>query len=363
MLYDGRVIAICGPIAERGVPASGGYEAANQRLHRAICNRGWSCVLFAYPSVKNLNAFLKSVSYAAFFMRMFCALRKLPLGSVLHFTPLCRQFILPELLIALFARKRCSRIIIDLRAGRKDVDFRRFGCFYQFIFRRLIDFADVVTVEGRRYIQFIHDLRPSVPVHYLPNFLNDDELPIELVQRSRGPVHFTYVGSVNFAKGVDHAIKLVAGVAAQNIEVRLDLFGPIDPKIKSRLEALASKYDWIVLHGARPFEVIRASLANADFFIFLTAWKGEGHSNALTEAMSQGAIPIVTDHGFNKDVVGALGILVEERDFLEGAVHKAASLIRDINTRSRQSAALLNRTTQKFSESAITKTLEQIYFK
>ena len=40
------------------------------------------------------------------------------------------------------------------------------------------------------------------------------------------------------------------------------------------------------------------------FFLFPSQNKFEGHSNALTEAMAFGLVPITSNYGFNKTVVG-----------------------------------------------------------
>ena len=77
---------------------------------------------------------------------------------------------------------------------------------------------------------------------------------------------------------------------------------------------------WITYTGALPPERIYAHLDQAHYFIFLSLWRGEGHSNALTEAMARGCVPIVTRHGFSADVVETCGHIVDDREKIEGAV-------------------------------------------
>ena len=38
----------------------------------------------------------------------------------------------------------------------------------------------------------------------------------------------------------------------------------------------------------------------------------EGHSNALTEAMALGVVPICSNRGFNQSVVGECGVILSE---------------------------------------------------
>jgi len=51
-------------------------------------------------------------------------------------------------------------------------------------------------------------------------------------------------------------------------------------------------------------------IANHFFFVSDDLTIGEGHSNALTEAMDAGLVPICSDHGFNRDVIGNCGFLL-----------------------------------------------------
>ena len=46
------------------------------------------------------------------------------------------------------------------------------------------------------------------------------------------------------------------------------------------------------------------------FFVFPTTHLGEGHSNALSESMAYGVVPIVADNGFNKDIVINAGVVM-----------------------------------------------------
>ena len=45
-------------------------------------------------------------------------------------------------------------------------------------------------------------------------------------------------------------------------------------------------------------------------FLFPTKWPGEGQSNSLIEAMQNGLIPVVSNQGFNEDVVADCGVIL-----------------------------------------------------
>ena len=49
---------------------------------------------------------------------------------------------------------------------------------------------------------------------------------------------------------------------------------------------------------------------------------GEGHSNALTEAMAEGLVPLCADNGFNRSVIGDCGRIFDRN--ADGAAYAEA---------------------------------------
>lgn len=356
-----RTVALVGPIAVPGTPAAGGFEAANARLIQLLARLGVNSVALPYPSVKEAGKLRKAWAYWTALHRIEGRIRSLPAGTIVHFTPLARQFLCGELWLARIAAAHGRKVVIDLRAGTKDIDFVNRSFVYRMLFRRLIACADVVAVEGERYINFVRGVRPGLPVYYLPNFLPDADIPVAPVQRHKRPIRFVYAGSVNEAKGVAEATRLVAAVAAAGFGVRFDVFGRIQPSFIERLRKEAGGAPWLVLHGPQPFNIIRDALAEAHFFAFLSQWDGEGHSNALTEAMSQGAIPIITDHGFNVHVAGPDAIVVGDRKETGPILARVQGLCDSPVEMAARSARLIARVRERYSESAVVTTLEAIY--
>ena len=59
-------------------------------------------------------------------------------------------------------------------------------------------------------------------------------------------------------------------------------------------------------------EKLKEHLKDKHFYIFPTTEPHEGHSNAMTEAMAWGLIPIATPQGFNRSVVDNQDLIVSE---------------------------------------------------
>lgn len=352
-----------GPIAEPGRPAAGGFEAANRRTIDLLKRKGFNVLELPYSvaGARYSHGIAKVFRHSKRFRALEALLQNAPPGDLLHLTPLYKHFLLWEVPFLRRARKLNLRVLVDLRAGQADRYYDRFGSLYRLAFRHLLAQADVVAVEGERYIPFVKRLRPDVPVYYLPNFLPDADIPMTPSKRQPVPIRFAYVGSVNEAKGVLHSTRLIATLAEAGTAVQFDVLGKVDPAFSDQLKSAANGADWLVLHGPQPYDVIRSALSQAHFFMFLTKWRGEGHSNALTEAMSQGAVPVVTDHGFNRDVVGVDGIVVQDREQLAGAIKGIKALLDDPDELANRAERLVTRVRENYSETRVTNTLKQLY--
>jgi glycosyltransferase involved in cell wall biosynthesis len=100
----------------------------------------------------------------------------------------------------------------------------------------------------------------------------------------------------------------------------LKLVGFADPEFGALLRA-RYREPGIQWYGEIPHDRIRATVRTAHFFIFPTRFVGENHSNALTECMAEGVVPIVSDHGANARIVGEAGAVLSgvanERDYAD----------------------------------------------
>lgn len=354
-------IALVGPIASPGTPAAGGFEAANARLVMLLTALGLHPVTLPYPSVKDAGKLRKAWAYLTAFRSIEACIRRLPSGTILHITPLARQFLCYELRLVRVAAAHGLRVVVDLRAGDQQNEFEARGAYYKARYRALISCADAVFVEGQSYIPFVRSLRSNVSVTYLPNFLPNESLPEAPALRRAGEFRFTYVGAINEQKGVTYAVRLVRELSRRGHRVRFDLFGQAADRYVKLLQDETRMAPWLHLHGPQPFEIIRDTLAQTNFFIFLTTWRGEGHSNALTEAMSQGAIPIVTDHGFNMDVAGPDAIAVVDRTDIGKIAAQVEAIWSDPAESAACSARLVSRVRERYSATSVAATLSALY--
>ncbi len=279
---------------------------------------------------------------------------------VFHITPLCKQFLPFELALVLVARIRRMPVIVDLRAGNQIQLYEERSSVYRVMFRKLLRTADAVTYEGEKYAKFVAGIAPRVARQLLPNFVPSTLPRLKSATPKDRPPVMVYVGQLSESKGVPRALEIFREIRRHEPDARFYLVGAGTCEV-GRLAGMNGKTGHgVILAGSLPFEEIVPLLDAADFFLFLTNFPGEGHSNALTEAMARGCVPICTRHGFNPEVIGRAGIVVES-DMTADAV--AARILHCWGTEEWQemSKEAVHRVRGHFTQAAVAPTLDKIY--
>jgi glycosyltransferase involved in cell wall biosynthesis len=294
-------IHLCGPIAQRGEPARGGYQACNRRTIEGLARAGCEVVALPYPH-PHVRGWRKLGAYAAGFLRLYLRLLALPRGSIFHLTALACHFVWNEWPLLRIARLRGCRIVYDLRAGAGQSQYARRGAAYRLAFRACLRAADELLVEGEALVPFIERVAPGRHVTVLPNHLDTDALP----RREAAPLPdaplLAYVGRIVPEKGVEVLLEAAARLRERGLGVDVCIAGDGAAPYVQRLATTTGRgARWL---GPLSSAAVLALLRRAHFFVFATRHDGEGQSNALTEAMACGCVPIATRHGFNEAVLG-----------------------------------------------------------
>lgn len=135
----------------------------------------------------------------------------------------------------------------------------------------------------------------QTPVVLIPNFINYDEMGFLNRKYEGGVKNILYVGGVTKEKGCDNIIK----VANNFPSISFNLVGLASSEIKN----LANNSNNIVFKGELQGQDLKKEYENADAFMFLSRFWGEGFSNAVAEAMAAGLPCIVTDWAANADQI------------------------------------------------------------
>jgi glycosyltransferase involved in cell wall biosynthesis len=129
-----------------------------------------------------------------------------------------------------------------------------------------------------------------------------------------GPRRLLFVGRLSSAKGVDIAIECCRRLAADGLDVILDVVGegPERASIKQLVARLELR-DRVRLHGGRSFDDVLSFYEQAGVLLLPSAT--EGWPKVLAEAMAFGVPCVATENGLNPWILGeGRGLTAPARD-------------------------------------------------
>ena len=292
-----------GPIAEEGKPAGGGYEAANRKNIDKLRQYGVEVIEFPNPRINYKMGLLGKLTYIKLLFTPFVLLKYKGIEDVIiHHTPLYDNLIIPSLWLLWMANSLHIRILIDIRAGSLIENAKTKSGIWRKSVRYMLNKASLITVEGKSYL---HDI-PSVfninrKICYFPN-LAECENHI-YIPRTHDKINMIYFGRITKLKGVDLLLKMMSLL---DNRFHLYLAGGIADDMEHKL----FRIDGVTYLGMLTPSDLKKVLHKMHIFLFPTKWPGEGQSNSLIEAMQDGLIPVVSNQGFNEDVVADCGVIL-----------------------------------------------------
>lgn len=211
-----------------------------------------------------------------------------------------------ELWLTLIAKMLGYKSLLYLKGG-KIGDYLKSGSRLSLwmLFKNLA-LQRCVFLEGKSDMNLLES-KTNTKLVYFPNYIFMKDLPVS-IQKPKDRIGLCYFGKIVPYKNVDVTIETFNLLADEFKQFHLTIVGggmagsdymdKIDQQIanspfKERIEKV----------GLSSFDYLKKMMGQHHFFLFPTASKCEGHSNALNEAMSQGLIPIVSDYHFNRSIV------------------------------------------------------------
>lgn len=230
-----------------------------------------------------------------------------------------------EYVSALIAKKNKCKFIIHFRCTVPNMVKSKKSIF---VLKRLCNKSDLIMCLNEQTRSFLSELTKTKQV-LIPNFIDGKELILNYEVR-KTIKKAVYVGGVIRTKGCDDIVEL----AKRFPNIEFELIGKADQDMESLVEE--SHLDNITLMGSMSRDKVMEHLYEADVFLFLSRFSGEGFSNALVEAMAIGLPCLVTDWAANKDMVEDKGgIVVGVRD-VDSAV-LALNQMQDYESRKKMS--------------------------
>ena len=275
-------------------------------------------------------------------------------NTVVHCNiPAAPLSIFRELVSLRIAHKKKAKFIVHFRCTVSQSADSKFALL---MLKKIVKKADGVIVLNQASFDYINDHCKKVSyLQIIPNFVD--------IKRNNDNRHFNeriktvlYVGGVVPDKGCDNIVK----VARHFTDIQFKLIGNPSSLIVNMIKNSDIKN--VLLLGEQNREVVDNELANADAFIFLSRFKHEGFSVALTEAMSMGLPCIVTDWAANREQVGKFAhhLVVQEPDLINKVVG-AIKYLDDVNIRREVSIYNRNRVIDNYSPEVIMKKYYAFY--
>ena len=293
-----------GPIAEKGKPAIGGYEAANRKNIDALRNRGIEVIEYRNPTINKKWGLLGKFAYLKLFLYVLVPLKYVGRKDVIAHTTYLHSsfFMLPNAMLSWMMRLCKIKNVLDVRAGSTVELYEHANSIYKYLMRITVECATVVTVEGKKYLNAIPQMTGiEKPMFYFPNLYDCSQIKMGEHNPPATCINLFYFGAIKESKGIPFLLDLISILEEK---FHLYLAGNIETDmLRSRIE----KTDRVHYLGKLNKDELKNEMQKMHFFVFPTMHIGEGQSNSLIEAMGEGLIPVTSSKGFCSDVVADCG--------------------------------------------------------
>ncbi len=178
------------------------------------------------------------------------------------------------------------------------------GISRQIYVRFLLTCFDSISCELGSMRDLLIPINPRTFV--LTNYRNKDPLTACSMGQP-GQVRMVFFARVMREKGVFEAIELGKVLHQSQVDISLDIIGPLCfSESSDRVvfnDELAKHSDFLSYRGSiDPFSV-QSELCRYDVLVFPTRYSGEGFPGSIVDAMMSGLCVICTDWRYNKEIV------------------------------------------------------------
>lgn len=264
--------------------------------------------------------------------------------------PATTTAMLREYINAIITKVFKRKFIIHYRCTVPNLVINKSG---KWIFKKLCNISDEVIVLNNISLEFTKKYtRTNISV--IPNFIEDNKI-LDTKRNIKQQVEtILYTGGVIKSKGCIEIIE----TAKKFPDITFKLAGKVGEEINN-IELSKN----LVLLGVLDKKDLHNELLNADLFMFVSYFSGEGFSNSLLEAMAVGLPCIVSDWAANKDMIENKGGKVVPVKNVNEIINALSKLESDGKVRESQSLWNINKVKNNYSQSIITSMYVDIYDK
>ena len=309
-----------GSLPIKGETPYGGGEIGNMRTIRMLESFGYKVVpvrrlrsassdttfkrIFSFPFRVLINAI------HWFYVLLFGSSKK----SIAHISGFYGNTILIETIQTFIAKLFRYKLVYELRGGGATKYYEEGSKLYRRQFKYIINSADYLFSQGSENEPLLKSLCKT-PIFYYPNCVNSKFYPDYLPVKSTDKVKLLFFGRIEKEKNPLLIVEVAAMLQKKYDNITLSMIGNgqkemLDQVLLAMKDNL--KLGTYELIAGCEHEKLKSLILDKHFYIFPSVQPREGQSNAITEAMSLGIIPIASPQGFNRSTIGDDKLIVED---------------------------------------------------
>lgn len=333
----------------------GGAERGVQRTLELLEDKGYETIRVEKPYIENGR-----INYLFKIFKAVIDLRKLIIefpDALVYIVGFYEKNIFFEDYLISFAKKKGNKTIYEPKNGRFVRAYEEGKRNYRLKVQNILSNVNNVFCQGSSYVEFVNRFYEEKAI-YVPNYVLDRLREPVNQSRPHDIVEIIYFGRVTQTKGIDIALYTVAELVKKGILVRMTIIGGYESTYKEELEEIIGNLsisNVVNFIGPKPFDEIKKYLHNSHYFLFPSNEPDEGHSNSLTEAMAFGVVPIVSNAGFNKEIISDEYLVVSSYNPIDYA--NCIESIEKENKWDNKSLFVKRRIEECFSEKKVNKEL------
>ncbi|RJP83688.1 MAG: glycosyltransferase family 1 protein [Desulfobacteraceae bacterium] len=327
-------ILFWGPLGKAGKTVVGGGESGNRRTIEMMKDRGMQFIEIQKPYPDKQSPFY-AIGYAFSLLisvlkfARFCFLQNTSV-HIAHVSGYYNHLLIFELTMLFAAKLGRIPFVYEIRGGAMLTSYQKRTFLYRRMFDLLLNHADTILIQGMEYANFVFK-KSGRPAVYYPNYIDEKQLPepADDYRSKQAMVEIIYFGRIVPDKGIAEIIHIASFLKKENFSFNLSIIGKGDKDYLDLLKTLCKTKgvsEVVRFSGPQDFNTLKTKIVQSHFFVFPTQNEMEGHSNAMTESMAFGVVPVCRDHGFNRSVVSDCGAIIPK----EAGPEKYAQVIRDI---------------------------------
>jgi glycosyltransferase involved in cell wall biosynthesis len=282
--------------------------------------------------------------------------------AILHVAGFYGKIIVIEYIFLFTAKLMKRQSVYEIRNGNFINEYNKRSVLYKKIVASIVKNATVVLCQGKIYVDFIKE-KLHQKTYYYPNYVLDSLMENTWTSRDMHKLKMVFFGRITPSKNIIFMINVCDELTKLGLDISLDLIGGYTEEYKKEIDVKIN--DFLIPAGVINIrkrinsDELYLMLKQYHFFLFPSKEKGEGHSNALTEAMSCGVVPVVSRAGFNASIVGDEKFVIQKYDAKDYA--KMISSIWNSGKWENYSQWMFERVKSNFTETIVKNNLLSVY--